>query len=58
MKTWSIEGYKLKRLIVNANSFDEALAIARRVNKNYTGGCVIEIEGHPVDNYYKMKGNK
>ena len=35
---WRIFGQSLKDLIVTANSFDEALAIARKCNPNYNGG--------------------
>ena len=35
---WKIFGQGLKNLVVTANSFDEALAIARKINSNYNGG--------------------
>ena len=35
---WKIFGQGLKDLIVTANNFDEALAIARKCNSNYNGG--------------------
>ena len=35
---WKIFGQNLKDLIIIANSFDEALAIARKTNSNYNGG--------------------
>ena len=35
---WRIFGQGLKDLVVTANSFDEALAIARKINSNYNGG--------------------
>ena len=58
LKTWWIEGYKLDRLIVDAETFDEAIAIARRVNKGYSGGSVIEIDGEPVENFYIRNGKE
>ena len=35
---WKIFGQGLKDLRIIANSFDEALAMARRINSNYNGG--------------------
>ena len=35
---WRMSGYKLKDLIVKADSFDEALAKAREIDGNYIGG--------------------
>ena len=35
---WKIFGQGLKDLVVTANSFDEALAIARKINSNYNRG--------------------
>ena len=35
---WKIFGQGLKDLIVTANNFDEALAMARKFNPNYKGG--------------------
>ena len=52
MKKWWIEGHNLVSIIVDAESFDEAIAIARKVNKGYSGGSVIEIDGEPVENFY------
>ena len=56
MKTWWIEGHNLDRLIIDAESFDEAI-IARKVNKGYSGGSVIKIDGEPVENFY-IRNNK
>lgn len=52
MKTWMIEGYKLDRLIVDAETYDEAIAIARKVNKGYSSGSVIKFDGEPVEDFY------
>ena len=57
MKTWCIEGHNLDRLIIDAESFDEAIATARKVNKGYSGGSVIKIDGEPVENFY-IRNNK
>lgn len=38
---WLITGENCKDFIVDAESFDEALSIARSVNKNYTTGQVV-----------------
>lgn len=57
MKKWCIEGHNLVSIIVDAESFDEAIAIARKVNKGYSGGSVIEIDGEPVENFY-IRNNK
>ena len=35
---WRMFGYKLKDLIVEADSFYEALAKAREINDDYIGG--------------------
>lgn len=35
---WRMFGYELKDLIVEADSFDEALAKAREIDDNYIGG--------------------
>lgn len=42
MKTWLISGIGLKVIEVKASSFDEALAIARKTNRNYSGGQIKE----------------
>lgn len=57
MKTWWIEGHNLDRLIIDAESFDEAIAIARKVNKGYSGGSVIKIDCETVENSY-IRNNK
>lgn len=56
MKTWWIEGHNLDHLIIDAESFDEA--IARKVNKGYSGGSVIKIDGVPVENFYIRNGKE
>ena len=56
MKTWWIEGHNLERLIIDAEEFDEAIAIARKVNKGYSSGSVIKIDGMPVENFYIRNG--
>lgn len=38
---WKIDGIGLKNLFINADSFDEALEIARKTDPNYTGGQVL-----------------
>ena len=38
---WKIDGGKLEPLIIPAKTIDEALAIARKINRNYNGGHVI-----------------
>jgi hypothetical protein len=58
MKTWRIEGHNLDRLIIDAEEFDEAIAIARKVNKGYSGGSVIKIDGVPVENFYIRNGKE
>ena len=35
---WKITGQGLKDLIIISDSFDEAIAIARKINPNYNGG--------------------
>lgn len=57
MKKWWIEGHNLVSIIIDAESFDEAISIARKVNKGYAGGSVIEIDGEPVENFY-IRNNK
>jgi hypothetical protein len=42
MKTWLISGIGLKVIEVKASSFDEALGIARKINKGYCSGQVKE----------------
>lgn len=58
MKTWWIEGHNLDCLIIDAEEFDEAIAIARKVNKDYSGGSVIKIDGVPVENFYIRNGKE
>lgn len=58
MKKWWIEGLNLVSIIVDAESFDEAIAIARRVNKGYSRGTQIKIDCEPTENSYKRKENK
>lgn len=58
MKTWRIEGHNLDRLIIDAEEFDEAIAIARKVNKGYSGGSVIKIDGVPAENFYIRNGKE
>lgn len=38
---WKIDGIGLKNLFINADSFDEALEIARKTDPNYTGGQIL-----------------
>ena len=38
MKTWVIWGIGLEPLEIKANSFDEAIKEARKINKNYNAG--------------------
>ena len=38
MKLWYIWGTNLERLEIKANSFDEALKVARQINPNYNTG--------------------
>ncbi len=40
-RLWKIDGGKLEPLKIAAETFDEALAIARKINRNYNGGHVI-----------------
>lgn len=42
MKVWIISGLNLKSLLIEAESFDEALKKARKVNKNYCSGKLLE----------------
>lgn len=42
MKIWYIWGISLERLEIKANSFDEALKEARKINKNYNTGQLKE----------------
>ena len=35
MKTWYVWGINLPKLEIKANSFDNAIAQARKMNKNY-----------------------
>lgn len=41
-KIWKITGGGLKSLYVKADSFDEAIAEARKTNKKYCGGQVVK----------------
>ena len=38
MKTWYVWGINLPKLEIKANNFDNAIAQARNVNKNYNIG--------------------
>ena len=42
MKIWKIWGIGLQALFIKANSFDEAITEARKTNKNYNAGQVVE----------------
>lgn len=42
MKKWKIMGRNLKDLYIMADSFDSAIAEARKINRNYSGGQVVE----------------
>lgn len=42
MYTWEITGINLPAIIVKAESFDDALKQARRIDYNYTSGRIIE----------------
>lgn len=35
---WRMSGIGLDDVIITADSFDEALAKARKINRNYSGG--------------------
>lgn len=41
MKEWFITGGDLCGIVVKAESFDDALAQARKINSQYTAGRVI-----------------
>lgn len=58
MKKWWIEGLNLVSIIVDAESFDEAITIARKANKGYSRGTQIKIDCEPIENSYKRKENK
>ena len=38
MKTWYVWGINLPKLEIKADSFDNAIAQARKINKNYNTG--------------------
>ena len=38
MKTWYVWGINLPKIEIKANSFDNAIAQARKINKNYNAG--------------------
>ena len=38
MKTWYVWGINLPKLEIKASSFDNAIAQARKINKNYNTG--------------------
>lgn len=38
MKTWYVWGINLPKIEIKANSFDNAIAQARKINKNYNTG--------------------
>ena len=42
MKIWYIWGIGLERLEIKANSFDEAIKKARKIDKNYSTGQLKE----------------
>ena len=42
MKIWYIWGVGLERLEIKANSFDEAIEKARKINQNYSIGQLKE----------------
>lgn len=44
-KLWKIDGTDLPDLFIYASSFDETLSQARRKNRSYCGGQIIEKEG-------------
>lgn len=57
MKKWWIEGLNLVSIIVDAESFDEAITIARKVNKGYSKCTQIKIDCETVENSY-IRNNK
>lgn len=44
-KTWKISGKNLKDLFIEAESYDEALTKARKINRNYTYGQIVKNKG-------------
>ena len=38
MKTWYVWGINLPKIEIKANSYDNAIAQARKINKNYNTG--------------------
>ena len=38
MKTWYVWGINLPKIVIKADSFDNAIAQARKNNKNYNTG--------------------
>lgn len=47
---WRMSGIGLDDVIITADSFDEALAKARKINRNYSGGT------KDMTNYERIKG--
>ena len=45
MKIWIIWGINLPPIYINADSFDEALKEARKLNRNYCAGQLSEEGG-------------
>ena len=39
---WNVTGYELLELYIDAESFDDAIAEARKINPNYNTGQVVE----------------
>ena len=39
---WKVTGYELLELYIDAESFDDAIAEARKINPNYNIGQIVE----------------
>lgn len=50
---WEINGYKLTTLFIEANSFDEALKIARETDNGYCCGRPIIIRNSNKETEFK-----
>lgn len=40
---WKIWGLDLQPLFIKANNFDEAIVLARKINKNYNTGQLVDM---------------
>ena len=54
MKTWYVWGINLPKIEIKANSFDNAIAQARKINKKYNNQAVTVVTANKKRGYINV----